>query len=351
MLMGSSLFLFIPIKNVKASGNTLYVGGSGPGNYTKIQDAVDHASDGDTIFVFHDSSPYRGVVLVTKSVTIQGENKNTTIINSGGFNISASNVTITGFTIQNSKTGVYIYGLGPPTCYNRVDNNIFLNVSDGVNVYSDWAFFNPNCTNYGYNIISNNVILYTTGYGITIAHGQNNSVISNDISQNDKKDDPDYPNYGIGVWGTFTNISYNNIHDNEIGIKLIGAKKTEVYRNTIKKNKEHGIFISNPSSDRVIQNNLINNRNDIHIIRYITEPMSGISHSSILPATFDGNYWGRLSMVPHPIGGFFSYNLGITLIVWYVLFGENGQAFLYDYYSNFVRFDWNPAQEPYDIPG
>ncbi|MBP1662308.1 MAG: hypothetical protein H6P94_557, partial [Thermoplasmatales archaeon] len=34
-----------------SSGTWLYVGGSGPGNYTKIQDAIDNASDGDTIFV------------------------------------------------------------------------------------------------------------------------------------------------------------------------------------------------------------------------------------------------------------------------------------------------------------
>lgn len=29
-------------------GNTLYVGGFGPGNYTRIQDAIDNSSDGDT---------------------------------------------------------------------------------------------------------------------------------------------------------------------------------------------------------------------------------------------------------------------------------------------------------------
>ncbi|HDN50977.1 MAG TPA: hypothetical protein ENG06_04290, partial [Thermoplasmatales archaeon] len=34
-------------------GNTWYVGGSGPNNYTKIQDAIDNASDGDTVFVFN----------------------------------------------------------------------------------------------------------------------------------------------------------------------------------------------------------------------------------------------------------------------------------------------------------
>ena len=32
-------------------GITLYVGGSGSGNYTSIQVAIDNASDGDTVFV------------------------------------------------------------------------------------------------------------------------------------------------------------------------------------------------------------------------------------------------------------------------------------------------------------
>jgi len=32
-----------------SSGNWLYVGGSGPGNYSVIQDVIDNASDGDTV--------------------------------------------------------------------------------------------------------------------------------------------------------------------------------------------------------------------------------------------------------------------------------------------------------------
>ena len=38
--------------NVSFDGNTLYVGGSGPNNYTRIQDAIDNASVNDTIIVF-----------------------------------------------------------------------------------------------------------------------------------------------------------------------------------------------------------------------------------------------------------------------------------------------------------
>ena len=39
------------------NGNTLYVGGTGEGNYTCIQNAINDAVNGDTIFVYDDSSP------------------------------------------------------------------------------------------------------------------------------------------------------------------------------------------------------------------------------------------------------------------------------------------------------
>ena len=59
---------------------TLYVGGSGPGNYTKIQDAIDDAFFGDTVFVYDDSSPYYENLKISKSIELIGENRNTTII-------------------------------------------------------------------------------------------------------------------------------------------------------------------------------------------------------------------------------------------------------------------------------
>ena len=67
-----------------SNGNILYVGGSGEGNYTKIQDAIDDACDGDTVFVFDDSSPYYGNVVVNKSINLIGEDKNTTVIDGSG---------------------------------------------------------------------------------------------------------------------------------------------------------------------------------------------------------------------------------------------------------------------------
>ena len=61
-------------------GNILYVGGSGPNNYTKIQDAINDSVDGDTVFVYDESSPYYEYITIGKTILLLGEDKNTTII-------------------------------------------------------------------------------------------------------------------------------------------------------------------------------------------------------------------------------------------------------------------------------
>ncbi|UCD13584.1 MAG: hypothetical protein JSW60_08515, partial [Thermoplasmatales archaeon] len=68
--------------SISFDGNTLYVGGDGPGNYTKIQDAIDDASDGDTVFVYDDSSPYQqeSYLNIEKSINLIGEDRDTTVI-------------------------------------------------------------------------------------------------------------------------------------------------------------------------------------------------------------------------------------------------------------------------------
>lgn len=90
------------------NGKTLYVGGTGPDNYTKIQDAIDDAHAGDTIFVYSDSSPYYENLVIDKTLNLLGENKENTLIEGGKdeigvVSVEAHYVNISQFMITTSK--------------------------------------------------------------------------------------------------------------------------------------------------------------------------------------------------------------------------------------------------------
>jgi len=79
--------------------NTIIV----PDDYSTIQKAISNANSGDTIYVR--AGTYYENLIVDKSVTLEGENRDTTIIDGGGngdvIRVAADYITITGFTITN----------------------------------------------------------------------------------------------------------------------------------------------------------------------------------------------------------------------------------------------------------
>jgi hypothetical protein len=88
-----------------SGGDWLYVGGNGPGNYSTIQGAINHSSDGDTVFVF--SGLYYERLRVDKRINIIGEDRNSTIIDGSRrtndvITITSGYVLIKGFMIRNS---------------------------------------------------------------------------------------------------------------------------------------------------------------------------------------------------------------------------------------------------------
>ena len=67
------------VESLSYDGNTLYVGGSGPNNYSSIQSAVNDANPGDTVFVYN-GTYYETVYIDKNDITLLGEDKNITII-------------------------------------------------------------------------------------------------------------------------------------------------------------------------------------------------------------------------------------------------------------------------------
>jgi hypothetical protein len=62
------------------TGTILYVGGSGPGNYTRIQDAINASVDGDMVFVYDDLAPYHEQLTINKTISLVEESAATTVI-------------------------------------------------------------------------------------------------------------------------------------------------------------------------------------------------------------------------------------------------------------------------------
>lgn len=119
----------------------LYVGGSGPGNYTKIQDAINEACSGDTIYVYDDSAPYFEQVVVNKSITLIGEDKNSTEIN-GSFldtmvdtlSVVHDDVVIRGFCITHNQ-GYYYQAAVKITGNNTVLSHCIIKRNDWIGIY------------------------------------------------------------------------------------------------------------------------------------------------------------------------------------------------------------------------
>jgi len=174
-----------PMRNSlqRGGGVLFYVGGSGPGNYSKIQDAIDNASDGDTVFVYDDSSPYYENLVITKSIHLLGEEKQTTIIDGrkscNVVTVFANNVTITGFTLRNSGTLVIDCGIECRSSHNTISGNIILNNSQGFCLYT----INQYIANH--NTITGNIITSNKGMGVYLYQSQYTVISGNTFSLNE----------------------------------------------------------------------------------------------------------------------------------------------------------------------
>ena len=294
--------------NPLSGGNTLYVGGSGPYNYTKIQDAIDNASDGDTVYVYDESSPYYEHVQVNnKSINLIGENMHTTIIDGGGsINVVwihlSDWVNISGFTIQkcgnsgdyagiimlksdfcnitgniitsNNCYGIILAGSSGSTIKGNIitsnlDDGIKLSGSDSITITNNIITSNNhngillggNCY---YNTITCNIISDNTD-GINSlcplsTRNGDNTISGNSITSNNNSG---IILYGTSFYGTnHSTITCNNISNNHYGIYLSDSSGNNITDNNISSNNDNGIHLRYSNDNTVTENTISNNEDD-----------------------------------------------------------------------------------------
>lgn len=334
-----------------------YVGGTGPNNYTKIQDAIANATEGDTVFVYDDSSPYFEHVIIDRSIRFIGENKTTTIID--GENIGdvvlcdADNITMSGFTIRHSgdtpkvDAGIEVRSKGAVVLGNSVIQNgkyavgIFLNHSSDALVADNFISENGNEGVFLENtvgcLVEHNEITQNGHCAVVISQSSRNTIINNNM----------YDNYAsVSIWpGSSENeIAWNLMHHQEysgVGI-WPGAHKNYIHDNYLSNNSLYG-FIITKAQGNIITNNTIwgsnegmrlimANRTSIQFNNFIDNNVSVFFENSSFNR-WKRNYWDDHPWIwPKCIKGLMRVPWNKTIMI------------------RWINFDWFPASKPYDLP-
>jgi parallel beta-helix repeat protein len=262
--------------------------------YETIQEAINanETLDGHRIFV--KAGTYYENVIVTKAISLIGESEDSTIVDGmtigSVIELSAHNVTITGFTIRNSgpgwaKSGIALnhFGNCNVSC-NRIANN----------TYGMWLESSLD------NTISRNDFA-NDGYGIGLYGSSNrNTILENNVTSSSHA--------AILLASSSDNdISKNNITDSEYSVELITSSNNTITENYVS-NNSHGLALYESSNDNYAVGNTIRSNgwgletdtsidNKIYHNNFIDNTPQVYLYMSGYPNTWDadypegGNYW------------------------------------------------------------
>ncbi len=214
-----------------------------PDDYPTIQEAVDNAAPGAAILVRKGEYPEN--IIVGKSLTLEGEDRETTVIDGSGsgivVNIMASQVTMSGFTVRNGDYGIDI---GPGNSVSHVtlrDLIVTLNKVHGVSSSSTG----------GDHLIENCIVSSTAGMDGIHVHQFSRSAISNCEVFGNRN--------GITVgWSWHARIEGNKIYHNRgVGLDIDSCYYTTATRNLIHANEFMGIGLPYISRRNVINENIV----------------------------------------------------------------------------------------------
>lgn len=392
------LFSLIPISSSfeYSSNNIIYVDDDGTADYTRIQDAIDNASDGDTIYVY--SGNYDENIAIENSITLIGENRNNTIIRGDDINntvtVISNLVDISGFNISISNlensweriAGIYlksdyclmhnnlIYGFYYDLYLNSSSNNkIFNNI-----IYEEvnGIFLTNNCNN---NSIFKNMIYDFEYGGIFIFDESNDNIISNNIMfdchemimiDNSRfniitNNTINKEGHGVGIWlsaGDHNEITNNILENLTYGVALHESSMNNRIENNLIQNNRDGINIFQKSENNIVINNKISNNSNDGI--FIAESKDNLVQFNDITNNINGVYLiidsNRNIIIENnfeknKVNALFSSSYFTT---WYNNYWDQprytpyliwgGIRITYRISLPWIQFDRNPATEPYD---
>lgn len=286
------------LMKVGASSETIRV----PENYPTIQEAIDNANEGDTIYI--EAGTYYENVVVNKTLSLVGEDRDTTIIHGNSFGnvvtVTVDNVEIENLNIQHSGylcVGVFL---------DNITNSI---IQDNCLYDNDEGFRLENCSNIS---IVNNTVLDQDSLGIVIDSSSDISIIGNIVNNSRGSGivifDSDNVlvignsannNHGDGIYLNAPNSSVvgNQANNNYMGIIIHGEPdpashhNCSVTGNTATNNRYIGIGVAFSSNISVVGNTVTDNGwwwpsagpqsgIDIHVSRYTSIIGNRISNNS-----------------------------------------------------------------------
>ncbi len=335
----------------------LYVGGNGPNNYTTVQQAITNASNGDTVFVYDDSSPYYEHIIIRTSIHLIGENKTTTILD--GENIGdvvifiADDITMTGFTVQHSgDTPKVDAGIESRSNRNVITGNqvirngayaigIFLNRSSDNLITENFISENGREGVFLENavdcVIRNNVFTHNGHCAVIVSHSSRNTIAENTM----------YDNYAtVSLWpgATDNEIAWNLMENQEysgVGI-WPGANENYIHHNYLSNISLYGFIITRAQGNILANNTIWGSNEGIHLTmanmttikfnNFIDNNISAFFENSSFNR-WKQNYWDDYhGIMPKCIKGLMRIPWNKTIVI------------------HWINLDWRPAQKPYEIP-
>ncbi|MGQ9565046.1 MAG: right-handed parallel beta-helix repeat-containing protein [Candidatus Bathyarchaeales archaeon] len=255
-----------------------------PGDYSTIQAAVNAANPWDTIIV--SNGTYKERVTIDKPLRLIGENRSSTIIDAirGAYavKITSNNVTVSGFTLQNTSFdpfaawgGIWlnnVSNIAIANCtvtqnlhavwFNTAQKNIFRG-NEFVNNTYDFGFFGELPKYFVQDIDSSNTV---NGKPIYWLVNQHNVTVPSDAgmvaavdSTNIRVKDLALGKNGRSVLFVSTNNSFVEnvtVEDSEFGIYLLYSHNNTVRNNRASNSPQYGIVLTYSNGNTVSNNNV-----------------------------------------------------------------------------------------------